>query len=247
MPADVYIGTSGWYYPDWIGRFYPDGLPMKELLPHYARHFTTVELNASFYRLPFENMVKGWHEKVPTGFLYAVKGNRRVTHLKKLADVDEELKTFFQRMSGLGEHLGPVLWQLPPSLHRNDALLDHFLGGLPREFRHAVEFRHVSWFHSEVFQILSRHRTALVSTSSQRMPMELSITTDFVYLRFHGLRGGYAHDYTLEELAPWADHVWQCLAADRRVFAYFNNDAGARAVKNAQDLLQLVAESTRRR
>jgi uncharacterized protein YecE (DUF72 family) len=247
MSADVHIGTSGWYYPDWIGRFYPDGLPMKQLLPHYARHFSTVELNASFYRLPFVNTVKGWHEKAPKGFLYAVKGNRRITHLKKLADVDEELKTFFQRISGLGEHLGPVLWQLPPSLHRDDALLDHFLGGLPREFHHAVEFRHVSWFHSEVFQTLSRHRAALVSISSQRMPMELSVTTDFAYLRFHGLQGGCAHDYTREELAPWADHIRKCLAADRRVFAYFNNDAGARAVRNAQDLLQLVAEPTRRK
>ena len=242
MGARAYIGTSGWYYKHWFGEFYPDDLAKGDMLVFYARQFSTVEINATFYRLPFENMVKGWRNKAPEGFVYSVKGSRTITHLKKLKGVDESIMAFFGRISGLGEHLGPILWQLPPSLHRNEELLDSFLSRLPRDFRHAVEFRHESWMHPDVFDVLRRHEAAHVSLSSMRMPMDLTVTADFVYARFHGLEGGYAHDYTEDELAPWVNHIQGNIEAGRQVFAYFNNDGDARAPKNAHDLERLLEE-----
>lgn len=236
----LYVGTSGWYYDDWPGEFYPPDLPPSGWLSYYAQHFPTVEINATFYRLPFRNMVKGWHDKAPAGFLYAVKGHRRITHLKKLLRVHEDVELFFDRVRPLEEHLGPILWQLPPSLKKDARRLESFLKALPTDCRHAIEFRDPSWLCEEVFECLRAHRVAHVSISSRRMPADFTVTADFAYVRFHGLRGGYAHDYTAEELKPWAEHVRRQLAEGRDVFAYFNNDVKARAVKNARDLMRLA-------
>jgi len=244
----LYIGTSGWVYKGWAGEFYPADLPDNKRLEYYAQQFGSVEINASFYRLPSEKMVQGWHDKAPEGFIYAVKGSRYITQMKKLNVTPESIAIFFERIGPLQEHLGPILWQLPPNLHLDLPRLENFLKQLPRRFRHAFEFRHPSWCNQEVYALLKKHDAAWVSVSSQRMPMDLTVTTDFIYIRFHGLENGAAHDYTRAELAPWAEH---CRSATLRnhlkAYAYFNNDWNVRAPKNAKELQEMIAEGVDRR
>src|SRR5688572_14820072 len=236
----LFVGTSGWVYKGWAGSFYPKEVPSREHLAFYASQFNTVEINASFYRLPAETMVKGWRERAPNGFIYAVKGSRFITHMKKLNVTRPSIEIFFKRARLLREHLGPILWQLPPNLHFDLKRLDTFLGKLPKRFRYAVEFRHPSWINDETFQLLRKHKAAHVSLSSMAMPLDLTITADFVYIRFHGLQGGFAHDYTGEELKPWAAHCRHALRDGLRVYAYFNNDANTRAPGNAKTLIEMI-------
>jgi uncharacterized protein YecE (DUF72 family) len=236
----LYIGTSGWIYKGWAGAFYPKRLKQAEHFNYYATHFPTVEINATFYRLPTENMVRGWHDKAPEGFIFAVKGSRFITQMKKLKVEPESIQIFFDRVEPLAEHLGPILWQLPPMLHKDIPRLKHFLELLPTEFRYAVEFRHPSWMDSEVFDLLRTHDCAHASVSSLRMPMDLTVTTDFVYIRFHGLEHGAAHDYTREELQPWAEHCRAALEDGKTVYAYFNNDWNCRAPENAKMMIEMT-------
>ena len=241
----VWIGTSGWVYKEWAGHFYPKGWPKKDEFAYYTRHFPTVEINATFYRLPSKKMVRGWHERSPEGFQFAVKGSRYLTHIRRLKDTGAGLKKYFRRLVPLAEKTGPILWQLPPNFLKNDenqARLARFLARLPTRYRHAVEFRHPSWFDEETFRLLRRHNAANVWISSLRMPADHTITADFVYLRFHGLKGGAYHDYTDDELAPWAEQLAR--AARRRVpaYVYFNNDLNTRAPLNAEALMRLLGK-----
>jgi uncharacterized protein YecE (DUF72 family) len=241
----LFVGTSGWVYKSWAGTFYPEEIAAREHLAFYASQFNTVEINASFYRLPPETMVRGWHERAPKGFIYAVKGSRFITHMKKLNVDRKSIDIFFDRAALLKEHLGPILWQLPPNLHYNPERLDTFLGMLPEEYRYAVEFRHPSWIRDESFAVLRRHNAAHVHLSSMAMPMDLTTTADFIYIRFHGLEGGFAHDYTREELKPWAQHCRDALRDGLEVYAYFNNDANTRAPGNAMTLRSMIEHSAR--
>jgi uncharacterized protein YecE (DUF72 family) len=247
----LFVGTSGWIYKGWAGSFYPEGLPARDHLTYYASQFDTVEINASFYRLPPESMARGWRERAPEGFIYAVKGSRFITHMKKLNVDRKSIDIFFERAALLKQHLGPILWQLPPNLHCDPARLDKFLAMLPKKFSYAVEFRHPSWITTETFDVLREHDAAHVHLSSMAMPMDLTTTSDFIYIRFHGLQGGFAHDYTRAELEPWAEHCRSALAEGRRVYAYFNNDANTRAPGNAKTLREMIvpkrAPATRRR
>ncbi len=237
----VYIGTSGWIYKSWRDVFYPEDISGKEHLEFYATQFPTVEINATFYRLPPLSMVKGWHERAPRNFLFAVKGSRFITHMKKLTNLGGGVNRFTRRMRPLKEHLGPILWQLPPSLKFDPDRLDCFLKKLPKSLRHAVEFRHRSWYEDEdTFNILRRHDVAHVSLSSQSMPTDLTVTSDFIYIRFHGLEGGFAHDYSRAELDPWAEHIRKQSRAGNTVFAYFNNDMNVRAPMNAKMLMEMT-------
>ena len=236
----IWIGTSGWSYTGWAGTFYPPKMSSSQWLGFYARQFPTVEINASFYRLPSGKMAQHWRDATPEGFLFAVKGSRLVTHLKKLTNTETALAVFFERMLPLGDRCGPFLWQLPPFLHKDAARLDRFLSQLPKG-RHAVEFRHASWMASEVFDTLRRHHAACVWLSSWEMPRNFTITADFIYARFHGLEGGAAHNYSEAELAPWADHLRAAAREGVPSFAYFNNDVNARAPHNAKMLAQMVA------
>jgi uncharacterized protein YecE (DUF72 family) len=238
----VYVGTSGWFYKHWHSHFYPEGLSKSNLLSHYACFFPSVEINASFYRLPTEKMVKSWHDKVPEEFIYAVKGSRLITHFKKLKNVEAPLDIFLKQIAPLNEHLGPILWQLPPQLVKDLPRLAAFLSLLPKTFQHAVEFRHPSWIDQEVFKILKKHKTANVWLSSQRMPMNFTVTSSFIYLRFHGLEGGAAHDYKEEELKPWAEAICKEAQKNHTIFAYFNNDWNERAPENARKLIQMVGD-----
>src|ERR1051325_4374347 len=201
----VYIGTSGWSYKGWEKTFYPKTIAVSNHFQFYATQFPTVEINLTFYRLPTPKAVVGWRDNSPDGFIYALKGSRFITHMKKLRNLNGALKNYFNRIRPLKKKTGVVLWQLPPFLKQDLERLEAFLRLLPNSHYHAIEFRHSSWMEPETFALLRRYRAAHVSVSSLAMPMNLTVTSGIVYLRFHGLEGGAAHDYTLSELEPWAE------------------------------------------
>src|SRR4029079_14247668 len=153
----IHVGCSGWVYRHWRGLLYPEGLPQRRWFERYAEEFDTVEINASFYRLPLVSTFEGWREKAPPGFRYAVKVNRFITHMKKLLDCREEVDRFIALARPLQEKLGPLLYQLPPSLQKNLERLENFLSWLPDDLEHVVEFRHKSWYDEEVLALLDRH------------------------------------------------------------------------------------------
>ncbi len=236
----VWIGTSGWVYKQWAGNFYPKGWPKKAEFEFYTRHFPTVEINATFYRLPSLAMVRNWHAQAPGNFKFAVKGSRFLTHMKRLTDTGPGLRKYFARMIPLAEHAGPILWQLPPNFRKTDETherLARFLQRLPTQYRHAVEFRHPSWMDETTMSLLREHQAANVWISSLSMPQNFTATTDFVYLRFHGLKDGAYHDYTDDELRPWAKQLARVARTGREAFVYFNNDLNTRAPLNARALM----------
>jgi uncharacterized protein YecE (DUF72 family) len=240
----VWVGTSGWIYKEWAGHFYPKGGPKKDELQYYAGHFPTVEINATFYRLPTLKMAQAWHDRSPEGFRFAVKGSRFLTHIKRLRDTGAGLKKYFSRLAPLARRMGPVLWQLPPNFMKSaDTMkrLASFLARVPRQFRHAVEFRHPSWLDEETFALLRAHQAANVWLSSLRMPADYTLTSDFVYLRFHGLKDGARHDYTDDELRPWAKQLAAVARKGLPAFVYFNNDLNTRAPLNAKALMALLS------
>jgi uncharacterized protein YecE (DUF72 family) len=239
--AVVLIGTSGWSYKGWDRAFYPEEIPRSQQFEFYATQFRTVEINNTFYRLPTLSMTRGWARRAPTGFVYAVKGSRFITHMKKIANLDGALKKFFDRIKPLQKRTGAILWQLPPFLKKDQPRLEAFLRILPRGgYHHAVEFRHGSWINDEIFSTLERFDAAHASVSSLGMPMNLTVTSEIVYIRFHGLRNGAAHDYTRAELKPWARHIQEQAHSGRRVFVYFNNDLNVRAPANAKMLSEMI-------
>jgi uncharacterized protein YecE (DUF72 family) len=236
----VYIGTSGWSYKSWDAAFYPPELPKNKQFEFYASQFSTVEINATFYRLPTLKMVRGWRDKAPEGFVFAVKGSRFITHMKRLANLGSAVRKYFARIQALEKRVGVVLWQLPPNFHKDLERLSKFLQRLPKKYRHAVEFRHFSWMEQDVFELLRRYDAAHVSVSSLGMPMNLTVTSNIVYIRFHGLQDGAAHDYSRTELKPWAEHIREQSNAGKHAYAYFNNDANVRAPANAKLLIELT-------
>lgn len=241
--AGVYVGTSGWVYKAWAKTFYPPDLPAQRAFAYYASRFPTVEINATFYRLPSDAAILGWREQAPPGFVYAVKGSRTVTHYFKLRPGAKSFDLLLGRISALGGHLGPLLWQLPPGFPKDLARLEGFLDSLPRRRRHAVEFRDPSWLAHDVFALLRRWNVASVSLSAAWFPRDLTLTADFAYVRFHGLAGGAAHDYTRTELDPWAVHLQECAARGIDSYVYFNNDVNTRAPYNAELLVERIGEA----
>lgn len=241
-PGRLRVGTSGWTYDHWRGNFYPKGLAQTKWLEHYARSFDTVEINATFYRMPTESAVEHWRATAPDGFVYAVKGSRYITHIRRLLDVDDEIERFMDRMKPLGESFGPLLWQLPPTMEIDLARLDSFLSCLPSGRRHAFEFRHASWFVDDVYELLSRHGVALVQACGERVRTEFRATAPFVYARFHG-SAKYHSTYTPQRLEPWADFLGRQLAEGRDCYAYFNNDEGGHAPVDALKFLGLLGRS----
>ncbi len=231
--AHYFIGTSGWHYDDWRKRFYPEALPKTKWLEYYARHFPTVELNNSFYRLPSESTFASWYQASPASFTFAVKVSRFITHIKRLKNSEEAVENFTKRAGILGKKLGPLLYQLPPSMHRNDDTLESFLSGLPREFRHVIEFRHQSWLVEDVFEILCRHNAGLCVFDMPSFTCPLRATADFAYIRFHGSDSLYSSCYSDEELAGWAKGIADLAANLGSVYVYFNNDVEGFALRNA--------------
>lgn len=245
MAGALYIGTSGWSYRDWAGAFYPSGLPQRSWLPYYAQHFSTVELNSPFYRLPPRKTFAGWRDKVPPGFLFAVKASRFITHVKRLEDAAEPLGRLFEAVEGLGEKRGPILFQLPPKMKVDVERLAAFLAGLPKGWRTTFEFRHASWFRDEVYALLKQADAALCIASTPRYPLEVRATASYAYARLHGSKRLYASKYTEEELREWAESFAGFLRDGLDVYVYFDNDCRAYAVDNAQRLGDLLAEGDR--
>ena len=227
------MGTSGWHYEHWRDRFYPRELVKAKWLEFYASQFTTVELNNSFYRLPSEAAFANWYESSPANFVFAVKVSRFITHIKRLRDVTEAVERFVARAKILGEKLGPLLYQLPPNMHRNDEVLESFLSALPREMKHVFEFRHQSWFDDNVFKVLNKYNAGFCVFDMPLVSCPLIATADFTYIRFHGSTGLYASCYSDEELADWAKKLANLAANLKASYVYFNNDAETFAVRNA--------------
>lgn len=228
-----WVGTSGWSYAHWRGRFYPPGLGQGRWLAYYAGFFSTVELNGSFYRLPSEISLRRWYEETPPGFLFAVKASRLITHYRRLVGVEEALAQFVGRAALLGDKLGPILCQLPPGLRRDDELLGRFLAALPPGWRYAVEFRDASWYAEPVYDLLATWGVAFCTHDYPRLESPLVVTAPFAYLRFHGASGRYVGEYGAGGLAPWVEAIKNLSDGGRDVFAYFNNDAEAQAVRDA--------------
>jgi len=238
--SELRIGCSGWTYKDWTGPFYPDGTREKDRLAYYASRFDTAEINASFYRLPAEATVAGWRERSPGGFIYAWKVSRFITHNKKLKDVRESVALVFGRMAGLRDREGPALLQLPPQLHRDGERLANFLKLLPRERRCAVEFRHESWYASEVFQILANVDAALCISDHHSAPAPWERTASWAYVRGHGPGGRYFGRYSEHQLTAWAAQIGRWRAEGRDVYAYFDNDVKSAAPLDAEALMRLT-------
>src|SRR3954462_9671522 len=192
-PPPIRIGCSGWQYRHWRGDFYPADLPQGRWLEYYASHFDTVEVNNSFYKLPAEGLFAGWRQRVPSRFLFAVKASRYLTHMKKLKDPDEPLEKIFSRASELQHKLGPVLYQLPPQFQLNMERMTAFLDALPssRRLKHAIEFRHPSWYTDEVMGALDRYNVAMCLHDMRGSETPRESVAGFVYVRFHGATGRY--------------------------------------------------------
>jgi uncharacterized protein YecE (DUF72 family) len=236
--CDIRIGTSGWYYDHWKERFYPAGLAKNKWLEHYAQHFDTVEINNTFYHLPRQQTVQRWHKLAPKHFLYAVKANRYITHIKKLKDASEPLQRFFDRISLLNDNLGPILYQLPPRLHKDLDLLKSFIELLPRQRTAVFEFRHNSWYTDDTFELLDKLNAAFCIHDMPGEQSPRQVTADIVYFRCHGTAGKYSGGYrdaTLQKRADWLKSQSENV---RGIYVYFNNDVQGHAIKNAKTLKQ---------
>jgi uncharacterized protein YecE (DUF72 family) len=229
----VWIGTSGWQYRDWRGLFYPERLPQRLWLQHYATGFDCVEVNNTFYRLPGESVFHAWRAAVPPRFRFALKLSRYVSHIRRLRDVGEPLRTFLERAAGLERRTGPLLLQLPPTLTADAERLSQALDAVPALLRVAVEVRHESWFDDGVARVLRRHRAALCLTDRDGQLQEPEwATARWGYLRFHrGSQSGWR--YSDEQLRGWAARVREIWGPAGQVFAFFNNDPGGAAVRDA--------------
>jgi uncharacterized protein YecE (DUF72 family) len=227
------VGCSGYEYEHWKGRFYPEDLPAKKHLQHYADIFNSVEINNTFYQIPSKKTLEAWKEQTPAGFLFSLKGSRYVTQMKKLKDPDEPVSRFYKSVQVLGDRLGCVLWQCPGNFKVNTDRLDAFCDALSDDFTNVLEFRHPSWWDEQVYEILENNKVVFCMVSAPGdLPETVVETAQVAYLRFHGKENWYDYDYSEEELQGWAK---KCSGLkSRRLYAYFNNDVDARAPQNAQ-------------
>ena len=240
--GSVRIGTSGWHYKHWLGGvFYPEGTRASQMFDFYARHFDTVEINNSFYRLPAAQTFDNWRESSPPNFLFAVKGSRFITHMKKLKDPYTSSAKFFLVADRLGEKLGPVLFQLPPRWKLNLERFEEFLQALPGEHKYVFEFRDESWLVREVYDLLRRYNAAFCIHDFADMKVPHEITADFTYIRFHGPTSAkYYGSYSDRDLRAWADRIEKWRTELHAVYAYFNNDPEGAAVRNALTLKRFL-------
>lgn len=241
MARRVYIGTSGWSYEHWRGIFYPPELPREEWLTFYAQVFPTVEVNSSFYHLPFTGMVLGWQRRTPEDFLLAAKFSRQATHVHRLRDCEQIVKQWLERMQLLGPKLGVVLVQLPPGLHKDVHLLEDFLRLFPHGVRLAVEFRHPSWECDEVYSLLRSLGVAHCTISYPHYPMDWTVTAPFAYVRLHGVTQAYDYCYSEAELQELSSRIHDLPSEVQEVFVYFNNDTNGYAPDNARHLQTILA------
>jgi uncharacterized protein YecE (DUF72 family) len=242
MPTGhAYVGTSGWSYASWRDAFY-GGRPQRDWLVFCAQRFTAIEANATFYRLQSKPTFQRWRRETPPEFRFAIKANRYLTHNKKLNDPLPAIRLERDRASGLGPKLAAVVWQLPHNLHRNLDRLEVFARALRswRSVRHAIEFRHESWFDAQIAACLREHRLAVCQSDAADWPLWDAVTTDLVYVRLHGHTQTYASGYSDAELRQWARKTRRWLREGRDVHVYFDNDAFSRAPFDAMRLIALL-------
>jgi uncharacterized protein YecE (DUF72 family) len=239
LPGQCRIGTSGFHYKHWKGIFYPEKLPSKQWFAYYAARFDTVELNNTFYRLPPEAYFDAWRAGAPEGFCFALKFSRYGSHVMKLKNPEDTVRRFIERAKRLKGHLAPILVQLPPKWDVNVERLRDFLEAAPRKYRWTVEFRDPRWLTNEVYDVLRRYRAALcIHDMIADHPRE--ITTDWVYMRFHG--GRYDGNYDDKVLGAYAREIDGYRKSGLDVYVYFNNDLHGHALKNAATLKALLAK-----
>ena len=233
-----WVGTSGWSYDHWDGVLYPHGLPASERLAHYTAEFRTVELNASFYRWPRPTAFASWRRRLSPGFRMTVKAPRGLTHGRRLYGPETWIERIIAGLHELGDRRGVLLVQLPPAMPRDDVRLGYFLDRLPNWIQVAVELRHPTWQDEEVMSLLTRHGAAYVVMSGAHLPCMLRATAPFVYVRLHGPDHDhlYAGSYSPADLGWWADRFREWDGQGRDVYAYFNNDGGGNAVRDAREL-----------
>ncbi|AFY75816.1 MAG: DUF72 domain-containing protein [Hydrococcus sp. C42_A2020_068] len=240
----VHIGTSGWHYQHWRDVFYPKELVKKDWLKYYAQHFRTVEINNSFYKLPSEETLKKWRDTVPADFTFSVKASRYITHQKKLKDPQQTLHNLLERLTILGDKLGPILFQLPPYWHCDRERLNEFLLALPKDYRYAFEFRDRSWFNPQVYEMLSTQKVAfcIYELAEQLSPKE--ITANFTYWRFHGSDGAYQGQYSIQKLIELANIFSNLTRLGKEIYCYFDNDECGYAARDALKLQAIIRENS---
>lgn len=241
----LYIGTSGWNYSHWKGRFYPKDLPQSKWLEFYYQHLDTVEINFSFYRLPDRRTFEGWRTNTPDDFSFAVKVSRFFTHMKKLVRPEKNLVHFLENASGLSEKLKVILFQLPPYWNKNIARLKGLGEYMSNQniipgVRCALEIRNSSWLSEDVFVTLRDYNIALAFADWPELPVSEPVTSGFIYIRRHGPSSLYASSYNRKELLALSKEIKAFLKEGKDVFVYFNNDAMAWAVKNAIELRGII-------
>jgi len=239
----VRIGTSGWSYDHWEGVLYAPGTPPRQRLERYLTEFSTVELNASFYRWPPPIRFASWRTRLPDGFEMTVKAPRGLTHARRLREPEQWIERVTAGLHELRGRRGPLIVQLPPTMVRDDARLDYFLATLPAWTRPVLEFRHPSWSDDAVFAILERHGAAYCIMSGANLPCILRATAPLVYVRLHGPDAEhlYGGSYSDADLHWWADRIREWENAGHAVYAYFNNDGEGHAVRNARTLKAILA------
>ncbi|MFN2128690.1 MAG: DUF72 domain-containing protein, partial [Anaerolineales bacterium] len=235
-----FIGTSGWSYKHWNGLFYPSHIKPDRYLEYYMTRFSCVELNSCFYHLPKSATVKGWVSRTPDFFRFCPKLSRFITHQKRLKEAEAPLNRFFELFEEMKPRLGPVLIQLPPGLSFNKALVNDFFQILKRQYnayRFAVEVRNKSWITDDFFNLLAQYDMAFViADSGKRFPYFEEVTSDFIYLRFHGPENLYASDYSDHQLNAFAEKITAWMRNDKEIWAFFNNDFQGFAISNADKL-----------
>ena len=241
MKTEYLLGCSGFYYNHWKGPFYPEKLAKAKWLQYYAQNFNTLEVNNTFYRFPSEKMLKAWYQKTPENFRFTLKANRAITHSRKFHNTEQLLANFYKLAYLLQEKLLCVLFQLPPFVHKNLELLETIVDQVDFKITNVVEFRHESWWDSEVYDFMKKKGLVFCAVSASELPETLVKTGSAIYIRFHGKDGWYHHFYPEKELKEWADKIRRQNA--QRVFCYFNNDVNANAVKNCLTAQKNIGKS----
>jgi uncharacterized protein YecE (DUF72 family) len=214
----IWVGTSGYNYPEWKGSFYPQNLAAAKMLPYYAERFPTVEINYTFYRTPNERIVEGWSKATPERFKLTLKAPKRITHDARLRDCGDRVRQFMETAATLGPKLGALLFQLPPNLKKDVMLFDAFLDTFPPKVCAAFEFRHASWLDDEIYARLRARNLALCVADSEKLSTPVEITADYGYFRLRD------EGYTPGDVARWTDTIVEKTSACREVFVYFKHE-----------------------
>jgi uncharacterized protein YecE (DUF72 family) len=243
--GNIRLGCSGWSYAHWRGLFYPQEQSPQEWFAFYSTFFDTVEINNTFYQLPSVKTFEAWRAQAPRGFLYAVKANRYLTHMKNLKEAEAPLRNLLDRVRLLGEHLGPILYQLPPHWHLDLHRLGSFLDILPEDLLHVFEFRDQSWLVEDVFALLEEREVSYCIHDLPGIVAPRRAVGPIVYVRFHGVEQKYQGGYPAPTLRSWWKWMKEEIRNGKDLYVYFNNDAEAHAVHNALRLKQMAGLPTR--